>query len=64
MVDSVKVSVYSRVPGSPCSQPLFYWYKEGTEADKKAGHHIIVDDILDEEQLLTRVKVHNYARIR
>ena len=50
------------VPNSPPQNPEFFWYREGTELEKKEGHHIVIDDILDEDELNLRLKRGTYGR--
>lgn len=52
MLEDVKVSVFSRVKDSP---HLYNWYRAGNEMERRAGHHIVVDAILNEHQLNKRL---------
>jgi len=58
----INVNVFSMVPNSPPQNPEFFWYREGTELEKKEGHHIVIDDILDEDELNLRLKRGTYGR--
>ena len=56
MATGVRVSVFQRVSDSPFNAPLYKWYKEGSETEKKQGRHIVVERILSEAQLMTKLQ--------
>jgi len=60
-MQDIVVKVFSKVPDSPTSSPSFYWYREGTKLEKERGQHIVVDDILSEQQLESRLNRNDYG---
>lgn len=55
-MQAYKVSVYSRAPSPNLEAPVFYWYREGSEEEKKKGKHIAVQDIITEKELEIRLR--------
>jgi len=62
MDDGARVFVYAKVRQSCPTFPLYYWFRVGTLEEKKRGHHIVIEDILDEKELNERLTRGEYVR--